>query len=203
MANMVMTGFRWVKGRNGTVLQPVEERVVATANAAPLFHGDCVKLVSDGTVIAAAAGEAIYGVCIGAVRYKNSSGQVVSGNFLPVSTAYTGPPSLANPQASVVSVTPAQGQIFEADCDTAVASVTAAQDLMFNNGDIVATAGSTSTGRSGHVMNTASGTGTGTAQWRFLEVVPDPLNDVTAANWKVRITLNEGTEPSPGTATGT
>ena len=130
-------------------------------------------------------------------------GQVVAGNFLPVTTAYTGAPTLSNPQASVVSVTPAMGQVFEADVDTAMATATAAQDLMFNNADIVATAGSTSTGRSGHVINGASGTGTATAQWRLLEVVLSPDNDVTAANWKVRMTLNEGTEPIPGTATGT
>lgn len=203
MANIQIGGFRWIKSRFGVAgCAPVEERPVATANGTAIFKGDIVKLVSDGTVIAAAAGDTVSHVVVGVVRYKNSSGVITTGNFLPASTAFTGAPAVSNPQASVLSVIPLQGQILEADCDTAMASITAAQDLMSNNGDLVATAGNTTTGRSGFVMNTASGTGTGTATFRFLEVVLDPSNDVTAANWKVRVTLNEGNEPVPGSATG-
>lgn len=204
MANIVMGGFRWIKNRQGANVEPIEERVAASGLAGGIFHGDCVKLVSDGTIAPCSAGDAVYGVAKAAIRYKNSSGQIVAGNFLPASTTYTGAPSISNPQASVLSITLCQGQVFEADVDTAQASITAAQDLMFNNADMAAGAGgNTTTGRSTQVINGAAGTGTGTAQWRLLEVVPDPLNDVTAANWKVRITLNEGTEPVPGTATGT
>lgn len=203
MANMAIGGFRWIKSRVSTNHEPQEERLVASNNTTAIFRGDCVKLVSDGTVVVAAAGDAIYGVCTGCVRYKRSDGVIAAGNYLPATTTYTGNIAFTNSQASIISVTPAQGQVFEADCDTAMSTINAAQDLMFNNGDFVATAGSTASGRSGHVMNTASGTGTGTANWRFLEVVLTPDNDVTAASWKVRVTLNEGTEPIPGTATGT
>lgn len=203
MANIAIGGIRWVKSRVGANVEPIEERVVASAYGTAIFSGDAVTLVSDGTIAAAGAGDAVYGIAKAAIRYKNSSGQIVAGNYLPASTTYTGAPAVSNPQASVISVTLCQGQIFEADVDTAQASLTAASTLMFNNADIAATAGSTVTGRSGYVINGASGTGTSTATWRLLEVVPDPLNDVTAVNWKVRMTLNEGTEPIPGTATGT
>jgi hypothetical protein len=203
MANMVMAGFRWVKSRFGSNNQPIEERVVVTSNAVGVFTGDCLKLVSDGTVIPAAAGDAIYGICNGVVRYKTAGAVVRGGNYLPITTVYTGAPHTSNPQASVVSCTPCQGQVFEADFDTVAATLTAAQDLMFGNADIVATAGNTVTGRSGHVINGAAGLGTATAQWRLLEISPDPSNDVTAVMWKVRVTLNESTEPGPHNATGT
>lgn len=204
MANITQGGFRWIKNRYGANVEPIEERFAASGLATGIFHGDTVKLVSDGTIAPATAGDAVYGIAKAAIRYKNSSGQIVAGNFLPANTTYNGAPSLSNPEASVISVTLAQGQVFEADCDTAQASLTAAQDFMFNNADMAAGAGgSTITGRSTQVINGASGTGTPTATWRLLEVVPGPLNDVTSANWKVRVTLNEGTEPIPGSATGT
>src|SRR4051812_11001792 len=204
MANNVNTGFKWVRSRMGADRAPIEERVVASAYGTAIALGDCVKLVSDGTIAACAAGDAVYGVSNGAVRYKDSAGVVRSGNAVPISTTYTGSAALSNPQASVVQVIPAQGQVFEADANTAAATLAAAQDSMFNNCDIVATASTVATGRSNHVIDyTGSFPGTGTAQWRLLEIVPDPLNDVTAVNWKVRVTLNEGTEPIPGTATGT
>lgn len=204
MANIQMGGARWIKRRGGSNLEGREECPVASAYGTGIFCGDLVKRVSDGTIAAAAAGDAIYGIAAGAVRYKNSSGQIVAGNFLPASTSFTGAPSITNPQASIVMVIPlTTADIFEMDVDTAEATITAAQDRVGNNFDIVATAGSTTTGRSGYVVNDASGQGTGTAQIRLLEVVPDPLNDVTAVNWKGRFLLNEGTEPVPGTATGT
>lgn len=203
MANTAIGGFRWVKSRRGGNVCPIEERIVITANAAGIFRGDPLKLVSDGTVIPAAAGDAVSHIADGAVRYKNSSGQIVAGNFVPVSTAYNGDPNLSNPEATVVRCIPVIGQIFEADCNTATTSALV-QGLMFNNADVAAGAGgSTTTGRSTFVVNnTGAQFGTATAQVRLLEVVPQPDNDVTAVNWKVRVEFNEGNEPSASSATG-
>ena len=204
MANIQIGGARFAKRRAGMNLEGREECAVASAYGTAIFFGDLVKRVSDGTIAAAAAGDAVYGIAVGAVRYKNSSGQVVAGNYLPASTTFSGAPSITNPQASIVAVIPlGKEDVIEMDVDTAAASITAAQDLVGNNFDIVATAGSTSTGRSGYVVNNASGMGTGTAQLRLLEVVPSVDNDVTAVNWKGRFLVNESTEPAPGTATGT
>lgn len=204
MANIQVGGARWLKRRAGGNLEPREECPVASAYGTAIFCGDLVKRVSDGTIAAAAAGDAVYGIAAGAVRYKNSSSQIVAGNHLPASTTFTGAPDLSNPQASIVAVIPLSvGDIIEMDVDTAVSTITAAQDLVGNNFDIVATAGSTTTGRSGYVVNGASGSGTGTAQIRLNMISRDPLNDVTAANWKGQFIVNESTEPLPGTATGT
>lgn len=205
MANIADTGFKWVKARNGAERAPIEERPVASAQTGGIFKGDCVKLVSDGTVIACAAGDAVYGVVTSVVRYKDSTGVVRSGNYLPASTSYSNAPGLANPQASIVALIPVVGQVFEVDVDTAVASITAAQDLMGNNANIVAGSGNTTSGRSGHLLDGGSTTApatTSTLQWRLLEVVPDPLNDVTSANWKARVTINKGNDPNVAGTTG-
>lgn len=205
MANIAIGGARWIKRRGGLNLEGREECPVASAYGTAIFLGDLVKRVSDGTIAAAAAGDAVYGIAAGAIRYKSSAGVIgVAGNHLPASISFSGAPSITNPQASIVAVIPlCKDDVFEMDVDTLAATITAAQDLVGNNFDIVATAGSTTTGRSGYVVNNASGQGTGTAQIRLLEVVPDPLNDVTAVNWKGRFVINESTETVPGTATGT
>ncbi|MSX03200.1 MAG: hypothetical protein F2813_08605 [Actinobacteria bacterium] len=205
MANITDTGFKWVKGNTGAERAPIEERPVVTTQSGAIFRGDCVKLVSDGTVIKCAAGDAVYGVVTSIVRYKDTSGVIRSGNFLPDATVFSGAPSLSNPQASIVSLIPAAGQVFEADVDTSQATITAAQGIMGNNVNIVATTGSTTTGRSGHVIDGGSTTTpatTSSLQWRLLEIVPDPLNDVTSANWKARVSINLGNQPNLGGTTG-
>jgi hypothetical protein len=204
MANIALGGARFIKRRGGGNLEGTEEMPVASAYGTAIFFGDLVKRVSDGTIAAAAAGDAIYGIAAGAVRYKSASGVIQGGNYLPASTTFTGAPHISNPQASIVKVIPLFAyDVFEMDVDTAVASVTAAQDLVANNFDIVATAGSTTTGRSGYVVNNASGMGTSTAQIRMIAVSTDNLNDVTAVNWKAQFIVNESTEPTLGVATGT
>lgn len=201
MANTAMGGFRWARSKIGAKTEPRERGVVITANSGAIFRGDAVKRVSDGTFIVCAAGDAVYGIADGVERYKNSSSQIVSGNYLPDATAYSGTPTLDNPQASVIYIIPCRDQVFEVDVNTAATTLTTAQDLVGNNADLVATAGSTASGRSGFVLNTASGSGTGTAQFQILEIVQMPGNDVTAVNWKALVQVNEGNEP-PFTATG-
>lgn len=203
MANLVNGGLRWLRNRDGGKDMPVERGVVITAQSGAIFTGDPIKRVNDGTFIVAAGGDTtICGVCIGVEQYKNSSGQIVSGNYLPNATAYTGAPSLSNPQASIIRYVPAARQVFELDMNTAEASLTTAQTSVGNNIDVSVGTGSTITGRSACVgANTSPGTGT--ANVRIIGIVQSPDNDVTAVNWKAEVELVEGTEPAPGSATGT
>lgn len=204
MANVALGGFRWRKNRRGGANQePREERMVASNNTTAIFAGDPVKLVNDGTVVVAAAGDAVYGICMGATRYRNSSGTIRGGNFLPAGTTYTGAPVMSNDQASVIQCCPVVGQIFEVDVNTGQASLTAAQTLVHNNANSVANAGNTSSGRSAYVLDASTAAVTAALQWRILEIAPDPSNDPTSANWKVLVEANVGTEPSATTATGT
>jgi hypothetical protein len=204
MANNLDGGAKFVKRRQGPNLEGREELPVASAYGTAIFFGDFVKPVSDGTMAAAAAGDAIYGICVGVTRYKTAAGVVQGGNYLPASTTFTGTATLSNPQASIIQVIPLfSGDVVEMCVDTGAATIAAAESLRFNNFDIVATAGSTTTGRSGYVVNGASGFGTSTAQLRLINIVADPLNDVTSANWRAQFVVNETTEPTLGVATGT
>lgn len=202
MANMAMGGFRWVKARRGLNLEPREERPVASGYATGIFRGDLLKKLADGTVAVAGIGDAVYAVADGAVRFK-SAGVVIAGNFIPAGTTYTGAPSITNPQASIVACIPVVGQFFEVDVNTGQADITTAQGLMNNNANVALGAGgSTSTGRSTYVLDSTTAGTTAALQFRMLEISTQPMNDVTAANWKVIGEFNVGQEPSPTTATG-
>lgn len=205
MANIALGGARFIKrGSGGGNLEGTVEMLVASNNSTAIFRGDLVKRVNDGTVIVAAAGDSIYGIADGAVRYKGSDGVIgKAGNHLPASTTYSGSAVFSNPQASVIKVIPLFfGDWLEMDVDTGAADAATAQGLVGNNFDFVATAGNTSSGRSGFVINGASGFGTATAQLRMMAITLDPLNDVTAANWKAQFVVNETNEPTLGTVTG-
>jgi hypothetical protein len=203
MANNAIGGFRWRRNKFGQNIAPVVEFPVASAYGTGIFRGDPVKLVSDGTVAAAAVGDATFGICIGAVRYKNSSGQIVAGNFLPASTSFSGAPDVSNPQASIVAIIPVQGQVFEIDMSAGQASITAARSFVNENFDVVAGAGTTASGRSGYTMDTTThNPATATLVWRCVDVSPDPANDVTAANWKALVVCNVGNDAFGSSTTG-
>jgi hypothetical protein len=201
MANVATPGFKWVKN-GGRTEPPIVLMPVASAYGTAIRRGDALKRVSDGTVAVLAAGDQLAAfVCDGCERYKDGDGNMRPADMAPASTTYTGTTSVLNPLATVVRCIPVAGQLFEVDCDTGAATQTAAQDLVGNNADMVATAGSNHF--SGHVLNTASGTGTGSAQFRIesIVVLPGGKNDVTAANWKVIVSANESTS-TPYTTTG-
>lgn len=201
-ANDVIGGLRWVRNLLGGRM-PVEEGVVISNQSGNIFTGDPIKRVNDGTFIVAAGGDtSICGVCIGVKQYKTAAGVIQGGNYLPTGTTYSGAPSLDNPQASIIRFVPTRFQEFEIDMNTAETSLTTAQTSVGNNIDISVGTGSTTTGRSACVgANTSPGTGT--ANVRIRAVVQGPKNDVTAVNWKALVEFVEGTEPVPGSATGT
>jgi hypothetical protein len=185
--------------RNGAKDPNVEILPVANNYATAICRGDCLKRVSDGTVAVCAAGDSVDFVADGIDQY-NSSGVLVKGNRVPANTTFS-PTTVGSPNETRVRCIPVRGVIFEADVDTAAASVATAQGLVGNNFDIVATAGSSTTGRSGHVINGASGSGTATATWRLVGICTRLDNDVTSANWKGRFVINESND-SEFTATG-
>lgn len=185
-------GLRWVRSlvSPGLGTPPIEERVVATANAAGYFRGDLLKEGTDGCLLVCAAGEAASHVMVSCKRYRASDGLMRSGQFLPVSTAYTGTASRANPLASLILVIPVKDQLFEVDVTTACATQTAATALIGQCVDIVATAGDTITGVSGFTTDTVANfqATTTSAQLRLTDIpeygMSGRINDVTQAYWK-------------------
>lgn len=146
MANIHRTGFRSLKLISGGDV-PVMTFNIAAASAVAMFIGDLVSQVNTGTVTpsTAADGCKVVGVVVG-IRDTNgvaigSPGSSVSTKYLPVSTAGFADVALALPDA-----------LFVANSGSATLALTD----VFDSCDHVATAGSTVTGISGHVLNAAS-----------------------------------------------
>ncbi len=156
-----------------------------------------LKLVSDGTVAVAAAGDTVlYGIADGVDQmYSAAAGGLIKGNRVPANTTFS-PTTVGSPTETRIRVIPLIGQVFECDCDTAIADIATAQGLMGNNADHVATAGNAASGRSGHVLTTPATATTNTAGFRALQIVQSFDNDVTAVNWKLEVEVNESTEPA-------
>jgi hypothetical protein len=201
MANTAGSGFRFYKMRNGSSTPYTEVFPVASAYGTGLFRGDPVKLLSDGTIAVAAAGDTdVLGVACGVPQYKAADGFVKQGTYLPASTSHSG---LGTPNCSMVRVILARDAIFEVDADdgSTVTTVAGALNMVGENANHIATAaGSTTTGLSGYNLDISDHT-TGAAQWRIVGVSSAPDNDVTATRAKYLVVLNEGSQP-PFSTTG-
>lgn len=192
-------GAHWIRSAYGNNLgtPPVVELPVASNNTLGLFAGDCLQILTGGTVYPSTVGGGSYPyishVLLSITRYYGSDGVRHRGPFLPAATTYTGVTSLSNPLASVALCIPVAGQIFALTVPTAEATWTAAQAKVGKCIDINPGAGSTVTGQSGHLIYTGTDgtygwqTTTNSGQLR-LEEIPryglDGLaNDPTVANW--------------------
>jgi hypothetical protein len=189
-------GFRYWGSFMGEVIEPlVLPKQIATAYATALGVGDPVKQLADGSVAqAAAASDAIFGICAG-FRYLNAAGVMVESNYYPASTAYT-----ADAQRTIAMVIPATPYtIFECDANDGVTITTlaSARTIPWENVDhIFTTAVNQFTGRSGVQLN-ISGRGTAAKQWRIVDVSPTAPNDVTQTNAKYTVVCNN-TQNWPG-----
>ena len=210
-----MGGFRWVRSRTGASRPPIETAVVITNNATAIFRGDAIGRVTTGEVQALAAGDATIalGVVEAVERYKDATVGMRGGVYLPASTVYTGGSSAQNPLASIVSYIPfgAGSEVFEVDfvptAATTYTTLAAVQAIVNKNSDLVAGAGSTTNGMSGHYIEEITG-GAATAQFRIIEIPRygsdnELLNDVTStARFRVNVVLNETYEPPYKTTGG-
>lgn len=201
-------GLRFYKNKaSGLDTAPTFLGVVATNNGTAIFNGDPVKKVNDGTYIVASGTDSPDAVCMGVERYRLADGTTRPGNFLPASTTYTGDASLANPLASVLRLVPVRGNLFKINVDTGVASLAAAQSLLFNNATLTATAGSTVSGNSNYIVTYSTIATTNTLSYRLVSIpqfgYSNPaINDVTAANWTVVVEANLTSDVADGTTTG-
>jgi len=193
MANTSIGGFRFVKMRNGSKLPVVEVYPVADDYNTGIFRGDPVKLLNDGTIAVAAAGDTdILGIADGAAQYNDGS-VVRPGNYLPASTSHSG---LGAPDCSMVRVILARDAVFEVDADdgSTITTVAGAFNAVGENADHASGTGSTSTGRSGYVLDISTKTN-GAAQWRIVGVSTAPDNDPTSTRAKYLVEVNESGQP--------
>lgn len=188
MANLVRGGFR--PRRNMGVSGP-RRYELATNNSTAVFAGDLVTLVTAGVVDLVTAGGA--GLILGAVSHVSyvQNGVRIPAQFVPASTTYT-PTARGSVNATYVYVWDDPSIEYVACLASHANTATAAliYAAVGSNMDIVAGAGSTVYGRSGHTLD--GNTIAATAQMRILEVLRDPANDLTSANARVVCMINEG-----------
>lgn len=188
MANIVRGGFH---PRRSMGISSPRRYELASGNATAVFPGDLVTLVTAGVVDLVTAGGAP--LILGAVSHVSyvANGLRVYGPYIPASTTYS-PTSRGSINASYVYVWDDPSIEYIANLASNSGTNTAAliYAAVGSNMDIVATAGSTVYGRSGHQLD--GNPIAGTAQMRILEVLRNPANDLTSANAQVVCMINEG-----------
>ncbi len=187
-ANVTRAGFMYHSTLGGAPAPVPVPKQVATTYATALYPGDVVKLVSDGSVAAAGAGDAFFGVVSHVIQYRNADGVLVrNGRYLPASLSYT-----ADTERSLVAVIPAfPFVVFEVDADDGSTATTIAAHRLFvgENANLNATAytADTGLGLSGMALDISTHAVTATLQWRIHDVLDQPGNEpaVTAFRYLV------------------
>lgn len=158
----------------------VREYAVDTDNATAVFVGDAVTLAADGRVNPAAAGGVVLGVVTG-VNYNRATAATEHPGYLPASTAGT------------VKVSVGPHVIYRVQEDT-LSDPLELIDIG-QNVNHIAGAGSTTTGRSAHELDSDSQAST-TAGFRIIGKVDAPDNDISTSadtSWtEWLVTINEG-----------
>ena len=191
-----MGGLRFAGfiGSGGLGTPPIVARPVITNQTLAIFANDALTAANDGTVYPATAGDAvaISHVAVSVKNYLGNDSIPRRGAYLPAATVFTGTYSIDNPLASIVLCIPTDHCLFEVDVPTAAATKTAAQSLVGQAVNIVATAGSTANGQSGHTTDTVANfkaPGDSTHGQLILVKIPQydlagRANDPTATYWK-------------------
>ncbi len=168
-------GFTPAYHLTGGQIRAKEYRIADDYNTL-ITTGDMVKLVAGGTIEVAGAGDRVVGVFSGC-RVTKDNGEVVWSKHWPASQSVSGSYAFA-------MVYDDPNIVFRAQCD----DVTGVADIGQLT-DIVATAGSATTGLSNQEVDAT--TGAVTAQLRILDFVDDPTNDSTLTNAEVYVQIYE------------
>lgn len=192
MANLARTGFWPVHNQGATATQ--EKRVrVASNNGTAIFLGDCVTRTAAGVWGLATAGAGVSGVSQGASYYDASQLVRKEGAYLPASTTYasTAFDMYGETDQSFLRIT-ADPLNVRYECQAKAATTAALTDTT-KNANFSAGAGSTTTGISGHLLDTLATTNT--LDFAIMDVKRNVLNDPTAVNFKFIVQINALTVP--------
>lgn len=185
--NVALAGFRpYTKGSETVEL--VRKRVL-TNNTTAIFKGDALDAPGTGDVIVTAtANAAVYSVQWGGASYVDSAGNRIERKHLPATTLYTSSGVDPANASYVYAVDGMERQKFTNSVDAAIALT----DLGLNY-NMTLTAGSTTTGWSGHVITATGKATTATFPWRALDFLIDPAKvDPDSANAIVIFLANAG-----------
>lgn len=130
--NQYMYGFRWHSQLQGGPGRPITTKkrlasgLAMTVNpggvSVGLNVGDPVKILNDGTITMAAAGDSIYGIVdgFGPSDFVGSAVGSAWNNFIPSGTVGV----IGTEREIYAHVLPVAGQVFEVCCDDAVTATT-------------------------------------------------------------------------------
>lgn len=194
MANVLQGGFHPVSEATARYTR----YEIASGYATGIFTGDVVTVVAAGVIEAASAGGAplIAGI-VRACSYV-TGGNRIDSRYVPASTTYA-PTARGSRNASYAWVYDDPNTEFWATMVNHAGTDTEAEvwAAVGGNMDIVATAGSTVYGQSGHTLD--GNPIAGTAQFRIKEImrIPGRVLAGTAATTenqyiRVKVTINEG-----------
>lgn len=188
MANAARTGFWPVADRIGTAIQTRRERM-ASNNGTAFFWGDCMlKGTAAGVWGLATAGGGVSGVFQGGSILDTTQLVRKEVVFVPASTTYSGTAFdfYGETDNSFIYVTSDyQGLHFE--CQAKAATTGALTDVT-KTANFSAGAGSTTTGISGHLLDTL-GTSTG-SDFAVRDIKRSVDNDPTLVNFKFIVQIN-------------
>ena len=182
-------GLRPIRMLDGSAYNAsIMEFPVDASNGTAIFKGDAVILEDDGNVAPATAGGVILGVCVGVVVNRAVAATEHPG-YLPASTAGT------------VLVEIGTNVVFEIQEDSVGGAMVATN--VGSNGDFVATAGSTTTGRSAYELDSsdviAKDASAATATLRVLKLSSRTDNEIgTEAKWEVIINEHQFADATAG-----
>lgn len=173
------SGFRFVKTLSGAPMASVI-RSVGVTDSADMFRGDLISLTSNLAAVSATDDATFLGVAVGFGKVSDMTAEY-GGAFNPdnLTTIYYDDSASTHTEWRVFYV-PVDDAIFEvqsnADLDAAIGDPV----------DLVATAGSVTTGISAHEV----GTNTNTDMY-IVDIPPYPDNDSTLANTRYHVTITK------------
>lgn len=196
MANINrVNGFRPVSTLSGSSWQAAIRTYECGTSAANIFPGDLIKLLADGTVASAAAGDVeLIGACVGVTDWMPSRVNGKNDNFITNGST----PDLSkryHPTGTKGTILVVVGPdiLYEAQED-GVGSQLALADVG-SNVDLVDGGGNTVSGCSGQQLDSST-VATTSAQLRLVEFCNRPDNTLGSAyaRWIVRINENHFTK---------
>jgi len=185
MANTALKGFRpiYVKGGGSVTLRRGR---VLTNNTTAIFLYDAVVDNGGGDFVVATTGTtATQGSSNGCV-YTDAAGIRREAKYLPAATLYTSSGIAPDNASYIYLVDNLVNTMFTASCSTALTLTDINQNFA-----MTLSAGSTTTGLSGHFITATGKNTTATLPWRLQDFeIGSATNDVDAANVAIIVAPN-------------
>lgn len=190
-ANLQRMGFQFHSPRSGVVgmIAPRPCFVASGYNTADLYVGDPVQWLSDGSVARSVANSgSMFGVISAINQFRNSDGVLVrNGKYIPSGTTWS-----ADSDRSQVMVLPAAGCHFVVDADdgVSVATLAAGRAIPGENADHIYGTADQGLGLSAAMLDISTHAVTATLQWRIVDILEQPGNDVTVTHGRYVVYAN-------------